>query len=359
MLASGIVDALREFREDRVRILVPAQHLVQLGKPAHRRAELWMARREDLLRPGQQIFRRRDVEPPIGAKPGTGKSLPRALGEVAGGVVDQADSPALVAGLFQVIADEFLEFERAVCCFPLQPPGEPLMQRRAVRARHAPVRGELDQGVPELECWPVEDWSWDRPDELLLFQHPEISADVASGRRRHQRGEGVGGKLRARNRGASQQIAFGGAELVEPRGEQRLHRGRDRQLPDVPPCGEHLLQVQRVAAAEVEQPRHRSRGRLRRGVPIGDQLFAVAPAEGTEKDRRRVVGGPCRTGVEEFGPRQAQQQHRPPDGSGQVLQQIEQRGLGPVHVFEDDHQRLVGGNGFQEQADCGKQLGGA
>jgi len=63
------------------------------------------------------------------------------------------------------------------------------------------------------------------------------------------------------------------------------------------------------------------------------------PAEGLEHDPARLEpsGAPARPLVEELGPRKTEDEDRGIAAPGrQVLDQIEERQLGPVDVFEDD-----------------------
>ena len=74
-----------------------------------------------------------------------------------------------------------------------------------------------------------------------------------------------------------------------------------------------------------------------------EELLALLRRERLELDRScaQAAPAPARTDVEELRPRQADDQQRCVlDPLGEVLDQLEQRILGPVNVFEDEDQRL-------------------
>ena len=81
----------------------------------------------------------------------------------------------------------------------------------------------------------------------------------------------------------------------------------------------------------------------RSGAQRVDQLLAVVAAERLELDRGRAnaAAAPARPDVEQLGPREADdQERRVAHPLGDVLDQLEQRLLGPVDVLEDEHERL-------------------
>src|SRR5207237_4703427 len=77
-----------------------------------------------------------------------------------------------------------------------------------------------------------------------------------------------------------------------------------------------------------------------------DELRALPGLERLELERRRAhaPASPCRTDVEQLRPRNAQEEQRLlAHPCGEMLDQLEQRLLAPVHVLEDEHERLPGG----------------
>ena len=112
---------------------------------------------------------------------------------------------------------------------------------------------------------------------------------------------------------------------------------RLRQHPD------RLLDEERVALGLLEQRAARGRRQLVVVEQRLDQRLRVARAERLELDRRRAhaAAAPPRSDVEQLGPREADdQQRRVPDPGTDVLDELEERLLGPVDVLEDEHERL-------------------
>ena len=138
-----------------------------------------------------------------------------------------------------------------------------------------------------------------------------------------------------------------GLQPVDAGRDQRLNGVRDlldgallAALGDV----EHdLLEEERVAAGLVEQGAARL-GRDRSVlVQRVDQRLAVRIAEGLELDRRRAhaAAAPVGADVEQLRTREAEDHQRAVTHPlGHVLDQLEQRLLGPVDVLEDEDQRL-------------------
>ena len=104
-----------------------------------------------------------------------------------------------------------------------------------------------------------------------------------------------------------------------------------------------LLDEERIALGLLEQ-------RLALGgreLPVGEQgvqeLLALGGAERLERERggSQAAAAPAGPDVEQLGPGEADDQQRHVlDALGQVLDQVEQRLLGPVDVLEDEHERL-------------------
>ena len=127
----------------------------------------------------------------------------------------------------------------------------------------------------------------------------------------------------------------------------RSDRGRVAVL------GEHrddLLDEERVAlggahdlcaGVVVERPA----GELR------DQGRRLVGGEGLEGGVRRseLAAAPARASLEQFGPRQAEQEDRRATAPvAHVVDQIEQRRVGPLDVVEDGHHRPVAGERLEE-----------
>ena len=125
-------------------------------------------------------------------------------------------------------------------------------------------------------------------------------------------------------------------EAVEAAREERLERGGD-------PAG-FERPVERVGGELLQEERVPLGGGDHRGARVGverERLGELVEEVGGlllgERSQRDRVGGPCRARVEELRAREADERDRgtlaPAD---QVLEQVEERRLGPVHVLEHD-----------------------
>ena len=109
-----------------------------------------------------------------------------------------------------------------------------------------------------------------------------------------------------------------------------------------------LLRVQRVAARPVEERGLRLR-RQHSGIEeSGDEAGRLVLRQGRQRDRRRVAlaAAPGGVGLVELGPSRAEdedrQARRPVD---EPLDELEQRVVGPVEVFEEEDERPIGADG--------------
>ena len=148
-----------------------------------------------------------------------------------------------------------------------------------------------------------------------------------------------------------------GAERVEPRGEQRLDRRRAGRAPDevarstrhvLVELEELLVDEHRDAAARRRAgcPRLRRRSgpasRVEHGTAaeqaLDHRLLRSSSPSGVERRRAsRAASSPVGPLLEQLGPGRAQEeQRRAVDGSDEVLDQVEQRRLGPVDVVDDE-----------------------
>ena len=83
-----------------------------------------------------------------------------------------------------------------------------------------------------------------------------------------------------------------------------------------------------------------------------DELRALLLGQRIELDRGRAHAAPAPAGarVEELGPREAEDQDRRANPVGDVLDEVEQRRLGPVDVLEEQDQRLYVGDALHDLA---------
>ena len=107
---------------------------------------------------------------------------------------------------------------------------------------------------------------------------------------------------------------------------------------------QQLLGKQRVAVGGPGDPRRSVGGQWPAAEQVRDQSPAVAVVERLEQHRHGLdlAAGPGGMAVEELGPRRAEQQDRRVARLlGQVLDERQERRLGPLQVVEDDHERAA------------------
>src|SRR4029079_14543044 len=84
---------------------------------------------------------------------------------------------------------------------------------------------------------------------------------------------------------------------------------------------------------------------------IVDERLRLLAGQWLEHDRRGVSlpAGPCRTIVQELGPSETEHEYRSVERPiDHVLDQIEERRLGPVEIVEDEDQGPIAGQCFEE-----------
>ena len=149
---------------------------------------------------------------------------------------------------------------------------------------------------------------------------------------------------------ALERVALYGIEAVEPRREKRLDRRRQRRERGIGAgLGEHrheLLRVERVALRRVRHAEAKL-GREDAGVVESvEQLRRLAGGERVEPDDCSV---PARTFLEQLGPGETEEEDRRVAApAAHVLDEVEQRRLGPVHVLEHDEQRPLARQSLEE-----------
>ena len=168
-----------------------------------------------------------------------------------------------------------------------------------------------------------------------------------------------------------------GIELIEPRREERLDAGRNghrrqigrrhpsavpkRERPVVDQHRDELLDEQRVPVRRLGDPVFGVRFESRAPEQLLDQPRRFRFGERLEMDGGRVelAAAPRRPTIEQLGPGQAQQEHRcVARPVGDVLDQIQERGLGPVDIVEDDDQRRAASDVLEEPPDRPQRLVG-
>ncbi len=236
----------------------------------------------------------------------------------------------------------------------LEPCRSPQMLVRAVRARDLVVRDVADQPVRERILGNRAAAGRGRAPYEILSLEAVQDRDGSLGRATADRRDDLRREASSRDRRVLEHELLLGRQAVETCRDDSLHRIGKRELghldvalrqhPDV------LLGVQRVAADAYEQLRER----LRRRLPAErapQQRSRLVVGERRERERQRVRLAPAPGGppLEQLGPRRAEHEHRhrrrPLD---EVLDEVEQAVVRPVHVLENEHERTLGGGGLDQ-----------
>ena len=135
----------------------------------------------------------------------------------------------------------------------LQPGGEALVELRPHRLRQRIVGRVTDQQVAEAEGVLALELCLVRPDELLADERGQPRSHL--GLIGCERLDGTPMEDLPLDRAALEHAPLGRLELVQPRRQQRLQRGRDNHL-DVCVAGhrQHLLDEERIAARRSSDP---------------------------------------------------------------------------------------------------------
>jgi hypothetical protein len=221
--------------------------------------------------------------------------------------------------------------------------------------------------MPKGEALLVRERCTTRLDELLAHELKQARGDPVTVLRSGQRLHRAAMKAVALDRSALERAALGCPELVEARGEQHLdgrrhaHTGEVARRHPAPVLAsqetlvdehrDHLLDEEGVAAARLANPRPHVALESDLADEVPDQGLGFVLRERLEEDRGRVAlaSSPRLVQLQQLRPRHAEEQ----DGGvsrplRHVLDQLEQVGLGPVQVVEDDDQRTLVGEALEQ-----------
>ena len=180
-------------------------------------------------------------------------------------------------------------------------------------------------------------------EEVALQQAVEDRLELADVGR--QVGDGAFPEDPSDHRGALQQPLLVAGQPVDARRDDRLQRVRNplRGRTALEQHPRRLLDEERIALGLLQQRPALGGRELVIGEQRVEELLALFRSERLELDRGRAQSPstPAGPDVEQLRPREADDQQRCVlDALGEVLDQLEQRILGPVDVLEDEDQRL-------------------
>ena len=189
-------------------------------------------------------------------------------------------------------------------------------------------------------------------DELASLQRGKAGVQLRSLRRRHQLCDRAAVEGATLDRGSVEDRALGRRQGVDARRKQRLDRLR-RSCGDnsgLRASGHHLLEEERIALGRGEQHVALVGFESVPAEPLNERGSLVGP-EGAQRHQRvaRSELAPIRATLEQLraGEEDGEQWHVR-GGGRKVLDEVEQRRLGPVEVVDDDNKRTLLGLDLQQ-----------
>ena len=224
----------------------------------------------------------------------------------------------------------------------VDPFGERAVLLRAQRLAHPAVGDVADQHVLEAKCPIARDGrALLGDDELALEQPVEQRIDLEAG---HEPVERTAPEHPADQRGGLEHALLTRLQPVDPGGDQGLNAVGDAvELLVLPEHAGDLLEEQRVALRPLEHERPLGGRHLGSCEQRIGESAALGRVERPELDRARAANAAAPGGarVEQVRARDRDDQHRDvAERPGEMLDQVEQRLLRPVHVLEDEDERL-------------------
>ena len=239
----------------------------------------------------------------------------------------------------------------------LEPADEALVEVGARPLRDPGVGGVPDQGVPEAEAVLAGDARDGRLDELAADEaeqrRPEGLVPAVEG------GHGAGPELLADDGRPLEHLPLAGIEAVEPSGEERLDRRRQRDElgRGARLLGEHRDELLRVERIPLRHLGHAAAEFRREHAAAVERVEELRRLPGRERLEPHVRALPLRPLLEQLRPGDAEEQDRCVAApAAHVLDEVEQHRLGPVDVLQDDEQRPLPGEELEQPAHGPEEL---
>jgi hypothetical protein len=200
--------------------------------------------------------------------------------------------------------------------------------------------------------------------DLLAHESRDDAVELLAGEAR-QRREPLAREALAENRRILDKLPLLRPEAVEARGRKRVQRLGNVEALHLP--GERVALSLALEQPAVEEHPHGLDGVQRNALGSVEDLCAQAvrkagsepveerhhgrARERLEGQRRRVPpGAPAAPALGQLGPCQGEDEQRMvPRPVEEVLDEIEQRGVGPLEVLEDQHGRMTLGEALEEE----------
>ena len=242
----------------------------------------------------------------------------------------------------------------------LDPRSSARVRRRPLASRQRLVGDVARQDMAEQELLLADERRHRaRRDELALLEPPQSGIDAVV--ILHERGDGARPEDAADDRRLLQRPLLARLEQIDPRGENTLHGVRQldpdelvgRRPALVPPddpaavdqVAQDLLEEERIALGSFEDL---SAGRGGERIDVEQMAHELASGIGGQRPEQQAgeappSASPGRLAIGELRPCRADEEERPADTLGNLLEEREQRRIGPVDVVDDrDERPLVG-----------------
>jgi hypothetical protein len=312
-----------------------------------------IAIRKQITGSSEQFGRCGNVAPCQSSLSGGGETSARLIGQRVSLLPERSAVPIT---LLEVVADDLFELRVPAGCSLLHPRRKALMQFGAQFLGCRLVGRVTHEDVDEAKrivAW-EERFVW--PDEVLAGEREEARRDPVSFCFGKQAGDGAAVEEPSFDGAPHKNGTLVGRQVIEARGEQGLNRRGHRDVP-VPIFrreSEHLLDEERVSLGALADAVASSRREVRVGEEGVEERGRVQLAQRLELDNARA--GPVRACVEELGPGGAHDNDRRPCEPDEVLDEVEERRLGPVDVVDDRDERPVARQSLEEDAGCPEDL---
>ena len=313
--------------------------------------------REQPARPLEQSRRLGELVAIEHAPSGPSEEPPAAEGRGTPVGVHATERRAEEVRLLEVVADDLVVAQLRRADELLEPRREPRVEVGATLLRHGGIRDIPDEHVVEAEAVVALDERAVGPEQLLACEGEEDAAQPLGPLGREQGRDGAAMEQPALDGGALQHGPLARLQAVDARGEQRMDRRRHRLVAGVGIVGEHgehLLDEERVPLGRTNDalPETRSHGEV--ADQSLDQVAGLGVAQRREGNEAGAGPGrrPGRARLEDIRPCEAEKQDRGASGEPEhVLEQVEQRRLGPVDVVDHDDERAGRGERLEEAAE--------
>ena len=332
--------------------------------------------REEVVAAPKKGGGRRHVAPRQGSATDRGERRAGAADQGARVIVGLAELHAVASRLLEVVGEDLFVLSDPVAGGPLEPAGETHVEVGPQLLGGLAVRPLLDEEVMEAERVLAE--------RAGVVGGDQLAPNEALQDRTHARTQLIGDQIddgcpredladhgAAVDHGSllrSEPIQTSADEGIDRRWD-RGERGLPRRPPGVRTLGfehavvpehlEHLHDEQRVAASHIGDPSAERSAQIAALEELVDQHPDLLRCQRLQmKDRRvRQVGRPSGSFLQQIAPGEAEDEDRGvPARAQEILEEIEERGFGPLQVVQDHDERVFPGHLLQQPADRPERL---